>query len=284
MAALAPLVTLYDESAGEALPLPAPLAALYGGPLRLSRHPAQPRVLANFVTTLDGVVALDDPDHTGGGEISGWNVHDRMVMGLLRAVAGAVVVGARTMAADPRALWTAEHIYPPLAREYQELRAALGETQPPLQVFVTARGVLPREHPALRAGAAPVLIVTTEAGAAQLRAAALPSAVEIAAVQPAGAIPARTVLAAIQQRRASAVVLVEGGPHLLGDMLAERQVDELFLTLAPQIAGRADDHARLGLVAGRTFAPQRPLWSTLASVKLAGSHLLLRYALQRSQK
>src|SRR5260370_158461 len=87
-----------------------------------------------------------------------------------------------------------------------------------------------------------------------------------------------------QPRRASAFVLTEGGPHLLGDLLAERQVDELFLTLAPQIAGRSDDHARLGLVDGRTFAPERPLWSTLASVKLAGSHLLLRYALQRPRE
>ena len=35
-------------------------------------------------------MSLGLPDQSGGGEISGFNRHDRMVMGLLRAVASAV--------------------------------------------------------------------------------------------------------------------------------------------------------------------------------------------------
>jgi len=78
--------------------------------------------------------------------------------------------------------------------------------------------------------------------------------------------------------RPTQIILVEGGPRLMGDFFAEQCLDELFLTLAPQVAGRDDASERPGLVAGQSFAPERPLWGTLVGVKRAGSHLFLRYA------
>ena len=74
------------------------------------------------------------------------------------------------------------------------------------------------------------------------------------------------------------VILVEGGPQLMGDFFAGRLLDELFLTLAPQIAGRDGQVERPGLVMGQRFAPEHPLWGTLVSVKRSESHLFLRYA------
>jgi len=71
---------------------------------------------------------------------------------------------------------------------------------------------------------------------------------------------------------------VEGGPQLLGAFYAERVLDEQFLTLAPQIAGRDVDDRRLSLVMGQTFAPRHPLWGALVDVRRGGSHLFLRYA------
>ncbi len=73
------------------------------------------------------------------------------------------------------------------------------------------------------------------------------------------------------------VALYEGGPTLLASFLGASLVDELFLTLAPQIAGRDGQHSRLALVEGHAFMPKDAPWETLLSVKLAGSHLLLRY-------
>jgi riboflavin biosynthesis pyrimidine reductase len=64
----------------------------------------------------------------------------------------------------------------------------------------------------------------------------------------------------------------------LGDFFAEGCLDELFLTLAPQVAGRDGSVERPGLVAGRRFAPEQPLWGTLVGVRRGGSHLFLRYA------
>jgi riboflavin biosynthesis pyrimidine reductase len=97
-------------------------------------------------------------------------------------------------------------------------------------------------------------------------------------VKGAGAISARAVLSAIGLRlRTGKIFLVEGGPRLMGNFFAEKCLDELFLTLAPQVAGRDGSVERPGLVAGNRFAPEAPLWGTLSGVKRGGSHLFLRY-------
>jgi riboflavin biosynthesis pyrimidine reductase len=80
------------------------------------------------------------------------------------------------------------------------------------------------------------------------------------------------------------VILTEGGPRLFGDFLAEKYLDELFLTLAPQVAGRDGHIERPGLVAGKIFAPEHPLWGKLISLKRGGSHLFLRYAFESTEQ
>jgi hypothetical protein len=78
-------------------------------------------------------------------------------------------------------------------------------------------------------------------------------------------------------------ILVEGGPRLLGDFYAGRLVDEQFLTLAPQIAGRDAGDRRLSLVMGRMFAPGKTPWGTLIDARRGGSHLFLRYSFPRAR-
>ena len=278
---LTPLETLYDGAPGEPLPLPPELAVLYGPlrvPLKTSASPARPLVISNFVSTLDGVVALAEPGYAGGGAISGYDKHDRAVMGLLRAISDAVVVGAGTLRSVPRSLWTAEHIYPPLAPAYAALRAALGKPEPPLNVIVTAHGTLDLALPVFASGSVPALIVTTPRGAERLAAQTLPPGVRVAAGGNADRVSAPDVLAAIHGARpASTIILVEGGPHLMADFFNAHLIDDLFLTLAPQVAGREAAVERLSLVEGALFLPARSLWGQLLSVRRGGSHLLLRY-------
>ena len=225
-------------------------------------------------------MSLNVAGQSGGGEISGFNSHDRMVMGLLRAVADAVIVGAGTLRAVPDHLWTAGHIYPALAESYEELRTTLGKSGPPLNVIVTARGEIDLRRRVFQSGEVPVLIVTTPRGADHLRARALPPSVQITTVEGAERLGGRAIVDAVRRFRTSDVILVEGGPQLMGDLFAEHCLDELFLTLAPQVAGRDDSAERPGLVAGKIFAPEQPLWSALVGVKRAGSHLFLRYAFE----
>ena len=276
---LAPLVTLHEQAQGVELPLPRVLAALYG-PLRFPTHPERPHVAGNFVTTLDGVVSLNVPGRSGGGEISGENQHDRMIMGLLRAASDAVIVGAGTLRAVPRHRWTAAYVYPALADAYQALRAALGKPDPPLNVIVTASGAIDLGLPVFQSGEAPVLIVTTAHGAQRIARQELPPSVRIADAPGADRLSAGAILDAVRCVRAVDLLLVEGGPRLMGDFFAEQRLDELFLTLAPQVAGRDEGQDRPGLVAGQALAPDRPRWGTLVGVKRAGGHLFLRYAFE----
>lgn len=278
-----PLETLLDSTDGEALPLPAPLDDLYG-PLRFPRAEGRPHVVANFASTIDGVTSLGPGDPSGGGQVTGRDPHDRLVLGLLRAVADAVIVGAGTLRASPRHRWTAARAVPGLAREFEALRSALGRTGPPLTVVVSATGSLDLGLPVFSSGEAPVLIVTSSDGGRRLRSMPRPAGVEVAVVATDDRVPAAEVLGRLAAHRATDRVVVEGGPHLMGDFLAERCLDELFLTLAPQVAGRVAPGDRLGLVAGRTLAPDHRTWGRLRSVKRGGSHLFLRYAFEPREK
>lgn len=276
MNTLPPLEVLYDVEHGHDMPLPPALAALYGR-LKLPAHQGRPYVLGNFVSTLDGVVTLNIPGQSGGGPISGFNPHDHLVMGLLRALADAVIVGAGTLRTVPQHRWTAAYVAPAYAQTYQQLRTRLGKPEPPLNVIVTARGAISLDLPVFQSGEVPVLLVTTTQGEERIRTQHVPPSVQIAAVQRAGVLSARAIVQAVCEVRSCQVILVEGGPQLLGDFFAEQLLDELFLTLAPQVAGRDASTERPGLVAGQRFAPEHPLWGTLVSVKRGGSHLFLRY-------
>jgi riboflavin biosynthesis pyrimidine reductase len=282
MSALAPLQDLFDATTGEELPLPRALVSLYG-PLRAPRSTARSHVIGNFVASLDGVVSLGVPGKAGGGEISGFNRHDRMVMGLLRAAADAVVIGAGTLrASSANHVWTADYIYPELAAAYRELRTALGKPEPPLNVVVTGGGDIDLERCLFRSGAVPSLIVTTAAGARRLGDGDLPPSVRVEAVAEDAPLSAHAVLDAVGRARNSELVLIEAGPRLMSDFFAERLLEELFLTLAPQVAGRDGGIERPGFVSGTVFAPEDPIWGTLVGLKRGGDHIFLRYAFATS--
>jgi riboflavin biosynthesis pyrimidine reductase len=225
------LGTLFDATAGPEVSLPSALGELYGR-LRFPAPTDRPYVVSNFVTTLDGVVALNAPGLGGGGAISGFDAHDHVVMGLLRAVADAVVVGAGTLRGSPEHLWTADYIYPPLASAYDELRASLHKPSPPLNVVVTATGELDLGLPVFQSGRVPVMLVTSEAGARHLRRQRLPDWAHVAVAEGASPFESHQILAALGLQP-DARVLVEGGPHLLGNFLNDGCLDEQFLTVAP---------------------------------------------------
>lgn len=71
--------------------LPAALAEAYGGDFGIGR----PRVYANFVSSVDGVVAFPAGGESGQ-RVSGGDKPDRFIMGLLRATADAVMIGSGT--------------------------------------------------------------------------------------------------------------------------------------------------------------------------------------------
>jgi riboflavin biosynthesis pyrimidine reductase len=275
---LRPLQSLFETKRGTVLTLPVKLAKLYGS-LRMPAPRSQPLVFSNFVSTLDGVVSLRTRGHGGGGDISGFDAHDRMVMGLLRAIADVVMVGSGTLEADRAHIWTPQAICPEFGSEYGRLRKALGKDASPLNVIVSGSGRLDLRLPVFTSGEVRALILTTTAGARRLARQKPNAAVMIRAIHRSGAaIPAKTILAELSRTTHVRRILIEGGPILLGDFFSQRLVGEQFLTLAPQIAGRESGDGRLSLVMGQSFAPYRPLWGALSEVRRGASHLYLRYA------
>jgi riboflavin biosynthesis pyrimidine reductase len=267
-----PLDVLYEASEARAFAMPEELETLYGGALGF----AGDRLFANFVSTLDGVVAIPSIPQSHR-LINRGNEADRFLMGLLRACADAIVIGSGTFHGSPHGRWTPEAVYPPLATAFAELRRARRRPPQPELVVLTASGSLDSGHPALERGA---LIVTTEAGENRLRG-RLPPASSTVALGPDGVDVRRAV--ALLRERGHSLILSESGPHVFGAMLAADLVDELFLTLSPMLAGRPDPDDRLQLVEDVALLPDAGAEGDLLSIRASGAYLFLRYALGRAQ-
>jgi riboflavin biosynthesis pyrimidine reductase len=243
------------------------LLRLYGGALAL-----KPVALyANFVQTIDGVVALPGVE-SSGSVISGKNPADRFVMGLLRATASAVMVGAGTLRDTPLHHWTADHVYPEMVNEWAKLREAMGLTAQPRLVVITAGGDIDVAHPAIRGGAT---VLTGAAGAAKLDG-ILPDGCELKAWDT-ERVPLGDALAWLRAQ-GHARILSEAGPTVMGQLLEEDLVNDVFVTVSPVFAGR-NIGARLGLVAGVELLPGRRIEPGVTGVRRSGDYLLLRYSL-----
>ena len=267
--------------------LPPELREMYDGDLRFRASSAgRPYVIANFVSALDGVASYGIKGQSGGSAISDSNPADRFIMGLLRASVDAVMVGAGTLQdAGANSLWTPEYVYPDAKRLYAEYRVnALHKPEYPLLVIVSGSGELELERAVFRSPAMRTLVVTTPAGSDELtrRGAAALSSVEVCALDSnSGIIDPLAILELLQAQFGVKTLLHEGGPTLFGQFLAAEAVDELFLTLSPQIAGRSGDSARPAIVQGVEVAPDSAPWFQTLSVKANAAFLYLRY--QRTQ-
>ncbi len=239
----------------------------------------RPYLVANFVETVDGVVAFGERGGSNASTVSMDSAIDRHVMALLRALADVVLIGAGTFRVARNHQWSPSGLVPDQAGAFDAFRLAVrgASTRAPL-VVVTASGSVDPEHAAFTAPQTAVSVVTTEHGAARLRG-RLPAAVEIIAAGRGTAVEPATLLEVVVAH-GGGLVLSEGGPTLLGELLRARLVDELFVTVAPQLAGRDGGHPRLGLVEGFAAAPAEAPRLALHSLRRAQDHLLLRYAVE----
>ena len=259
--------TLIEAPGLPAFELPGSLGATYG-PFGL----ADRVVYANFVASADGVVAVPGLPKSSA-VISGGSPADRFLVALLRACADVVVIGAGTFRAH-RGPWTAAKAYPGAADDFAELRRRLGLAPEPRLVVVTGSGHLDGAGPKV-SGA---IVATTGPAADRVGDLVGPDAEvmpigETESLDPAAVL---TALAARGHRR----ILTEGGPKLMGQLLQARAVDELFLTVSPLLTGGGEP-ARPVLSEGADLLPGGPVAVRLVSVRAHGSHLFLRYVLER---
>jgi riboflavin biosynthesis pyrimidine reductase len=264
------LEVLFEAEALPSFDLPDELERLYGGTLGFTA----PRLYANFVSTLDGVVAI--PSVPGSNKIiAAASTADLFLMGMLRAFADVIVIGTGTLHGSPKGMWSPAGPYPPTAAALEELRRRLGRPPVPELAILTRSGSLDLDHPVLERGA---LVVTTDWGKAALGD-RLPAA---SMVESVGRELGPRDAVALLRDRGSSLILTEGGPTVFGSLVASGLVDELFLTVSPLLAGRPDPDDRLQLVEDAPLLPDAGVGGRLLSARSSGSHLFLRYELRPS--
>jgi riboflavin biosynthesis pyrimidine reductase len=138
-------------------------------------------------------------------------------------------------------------------------------------VVVTASGDVDSAHPAIVKGA---IVLTTSDGAKAIGH-RLPKTSEVVTVGTGKRLDVGKAMVGLRSRGLE-VVLTEGGPHLVGQLIEAGLLDEAFLTVSPVIAGRKDDK-RLGMIEGVELLPGHGVWSGLSSIRRHGDYLFLRY-------
>jgi riboflavin biosynthesis pyrimidine reductase len=265
---LRPLETLFEVPGLAPTELTAPLEHFYGGGLGFSA----PTVYANFVSSLDGAVALPAIPQSNR-LISAGSEADRFVMALLRGLADAVVTASGTLAGSPTGTWTPARAHPSSAELLAELRRVRGQPERPELVILTGSGAIEPAHPALAERA---VVMTTAEGASRLSG-RLPASAELLPIADKGLIDPAAVRAALRDR-GHGLILLEAGPNTFGAFAAAGVVDELFLTVSPLLTG-GSARTRLSLVEG--VEPHRDglVRGQLLSLRRHDEHLFLRYRL-----
>jgi riboflavin biosynthesis pyrimidine reductase len=231
------LFPLPDASAQPPSRAPELTAASYLSGLDLrGRVPAQsPLVLANMVSSFDGNTTFD------GRSAPLSDAGDRRLFHALRAGSDAILAGTGTLGAES---------YGPAS-----------EGRP--VITATRSGRIPTDIPLLKDPHGRVIIFTGQ----RLD---LPAARAQVTIEPLSDNLA--MLRTLRSRYGIEVLLCEGGPTLLGALLREQLVDEIFLTLAPRTAaGTAGPMVTAGAPASKLVEMD------LGSVLERQSTLYLRY-------
>jgi riboflavin biosynthesis pyrimidine reductase len=184
-----------------------------------------PWLRANMVAGVDGAATHDGRSGGLGGEA------DRRLLSLLRALADVVVVGAGTVRTEG---------YGPIRPRESWGGLRDGRTPaPPLAIVSRGLG-LDFEAPVFTEALTPTIVITCGSAPDDRVAVCRKRAEVIVAgdesVDPAAALDALTERGLVRQ-------LTEGGPRLLAQFVAADRLDELCLTVSPQLT--AGDAVRI---------------------------------------
>ena len=154
------LERLFEVDGLPSADLPEELERLYGGLLGLD----EPRLVANFVSTLDGVVAIPSIPESNN-VIAAGSKADHLDGTAARARRRrAHRLGGS--AGSPQGTWLPEKVYPPASRCLAELRKTpRAARERPEVAVLSGRGSIDPAHPLLASGA---VVLTSERGRTRL--------------------------------------------------------------------------------------------------------------------
>ena len=216
----------------------------------------RPYVIINTVSSVDGRTTME-------GKAAGIGSRtDRRTMRTLRSKVDAVMIGAGTLRAEKLSLG---------------LDGPDGLPQP-LAIIVTGSGEVALEEHLIVEEGQEVLILLSDAAPRRVfdRLRALAPVME-APADSTGAVDLARALLALEARRGVESLLVEGGPGLNHALISRNLVDELFLTVAPQLLGGSAERT-LTLLRGPTLrATVRPSTSFLSTWPMVSSSCDIRF-------
>jgi riboflavin biosynthesis pyrimidine reductase len=146
-------------------------------------------------------------------------------------------------------------------------------------VIVSASGAVDLERSMFHTDGIAVHIATTQKGRERLVAEGVEQlgTTEVLVLDDSPAVDPGALVRFLRRTLGVQLLLHEGGATLFGQFVADGLIDEYFLTVAPQIAGRSADRPRPAMVWGTEFLPETAPWLRMRSVKQRGSYLYLRY-------
>jgi 5-amino-6-(5-phosphoribosylamino)uracil reductase len=204
-----------------------------GGLRFAERAPAErPFIAVNMVSSADGKATLAGRTAPMSGEA------DRELFHHLRTQADGILVGAGTVRIERYGRVTKTD-------ELAAKREREGVRPEAVAVIVSHSGNLPADLPILADGGSPVVVIDD---------------------------PLPDALRTLREEQGIRSLLCEGGPTLNSTLFAEQLVDELFLTIAPTIAGAGET---LTIVEGAALPGAAEL--ELLTAHEAAGHLFLRY-------
>lgn len=224
-------------------------------------HADRPWVLLNMVASADGATVINGvSEHLGGPG-------DREIFLYLRSLADGILAGAGTV--------RAEGYGPPKVRpEHRAAREARGQSLLPRLCIATRGAGFDWSAPLfLDERTRPVILAPASADPQRLEEARRHCHV-IAAGE--AALDVQAALRALLELGID-VLLCEGGPSLNAGLLEAGVVDELCLTISPQLVGEGGGST---IVDGAHLSP--PVGLQLASVAEHDGDLFLRYLAPRS--
>lgn len=217
--------------------------------------PDRPWVLANMIASADGAATADG--RSGG--LAG--PADKALFRALRSVPDVILVAAGTVRIEG---------YGPArpGDEVRRAREARGQTPVPPIAVVTGSLAMDWDRPFFTEAVARPIVITVAAADPERLAAA--EAVADVIVAGGERVDLAAALRALRERGVR-IVLTEGGPSLVGQLIAGDQLDELFLTVAPKLVG--DEAIRIA----RGPQPEHPRELRLAQTLEQDGELFLRY-------
>ena len=178
----------------------------------------RPYLVINFVTTLDGRAAIGGRSGPLGSDA------DTEMLQRLRTRVDAVMIGAGTMRAERYGRMVSDP-------DYRAYRESTGLANDPLAVLVSNRLELPWDAGLFTDGGGEVVVFTASDEDAPK------TATPVTLVRHPDGVELDKAMEWLRKERDIRSVLSEGGPTLHGRLREGDLADELFLTIAPKLAG-----------------------------------------------